>query len=155
MISRYPGIEALRGSAKGNWIEDHLAEIQQYYSMHGREATKQFYCLSDWTMDYRILDRTPTEKTRYKYYDSADIVAQIAREEARSASVRCAELERQYQLFTTYVSKSLVDGFFKPLLRRMIKLPPEMELTDQDCDEIGEFFKLLEKQAQKLEKEIE
>jgi len=28
-------------------------------------------------------------------------------------------------------------------------------LTDQDCDEIGEFFKLLEKQAQKLEKEIE
>ena len=46
MSERYPGIESLRGSAKANWIEDHLAEIQAYYSMNGREATRRYYCLS-------------------------------------------------------------------------------------------------------------
>lgn len=151
MQDTYPGVEHLIGGAKGNFIEDHLAEIKAYYSMHGREATKRYYHLSEWTMTYRILDREVTERNKYRYYDSADIVAQMAHEDAREAIAKVKELEGQYNLFVDTVSKSLLDAFFKPLLQSVITLPVELELTQEERNSVKRFVEMMRQRAKKIE----
>jgi hypothetical protein len=72
-------------------------------------------------LEQLIINRNEPDNNR------ALMVAQIAKEGNMETRAKVNDLEAQYEEFVNLVANQLMNKFFIPLLRGMIKLPPEFE----------------------------
>ena len=115
----------MRGGEKAMWLRQNGQLVLDYYDQFGEFLTLSQFNLKPSTLA-SLFNREGIgqEDTRY---DRAEALAKIAMEGANEARREVRELKSQYSQFTELVGQQLLNNFFIPLLKSVVKLPAFLE----------------------------
>jgi len=115
----------MSGGKKAMWLRQNGQLVLDYYDQFGEFLTLRQFNLKPSTLDSLFKrEGIVQEDTRC---DRAEALAKIAVEGANEARREVRELKSQYSQFTELVGQQLLNNFFVPLLKSVMKLPPFLE----------------------------
>lgn len=116
----------MSGGKKAMWLRQNRQLVLDYYAQFSEALTLSQFNLKQSTLN-SLLNREGIEK-RDTRQDRAEALAEIALESSRETKREVRELQSQYEQFTEIVCQQLIDRFFLPLLKSVIKIKPSLEL---------------------------
>ena len=115
----------MSGGKKAMWLRQNGRLVLDYYNQFGESLTLRQFNLKPSTLE-SLFKREGIGQEDTKY-DRAEALAKIAAEGANEARREVRELKSQYSQFTELVAQQLLNNFFVPLLKSVMKLPPFLE----------------------------
>ena len=107
------------------WLRLNGQLVLDYYDQFGEPLTLRQFNLKPSTLGSLFKrEGIGQEDTGY---DRLEALANIAVAGTNEARREVRELKSQYSQFTELVSRQLIDNFFLPLLKSVVKLPPFLE----------------------------
>ncbi len=115
----------MSGGKKAMWLRLNEQLVLDYYDQFGESLTLRQFNLKPSTLDSLFKREGIVQED--PRYDRAVALAKIAVEGANEARREVRELKSQYSQFTELVGQQLLNNFFVPLLKSVVKLPPFLE----------------------------
>lgn len=129
-----PELVGLKAGPKHKWLEDHHGEVYAYYQLHGEKATMEEFGLRRVSTLEATLNYKPNWKIREdeKRFDHLEILMMQTQAAVQQYHHEQIETNRQFNEFQSAVANQITENFIKPLFSLVIKLPPGLEVEEDD-----------------------